>query len=60
MTIYENFLYNSSLWELSLLRLNQLGYFEEIRSEDVQIKMSATEPEPMVDINLTVKEKGHK
>jgi len=28
--------------------------------EDAQINISATEPEPMVDINLKVREKGQK
>jgi outer membrane protein insertion porin family len=48
--------FNSSLWDLSLLRLNQLGYFEEIKTEDAEIKPSPTES--TLDINLKVKEKG--
>mgnify|MGYP003693546213 CR=1 FL=1 len=41
---------------MSLQRLNQLGYFEEIKTEDAEVKPSPTEPQ--VDINLKVKEKG--
>jgi outer membrane protein insertion porin family len=44
------------LWDLSLLRLNQLGYFEEIKNEDAEIKPSPTES--TLDINLKLKEKG--
>jgi outer membrane protein insertion porin family len=43
-------------WDVSLLRLNQLGYFEEIKPEDAEVKANPTEPE--VDITLRVKEKG--
>ena len=49
--------FNSQAWDISVLRLNQLGYFEEIKAEeDAEVKPSATEPK--VDINLKVKEKG--
>ncbi len=48
--------FNSALWEMSIQRLNQLGYFDEIKTEDAEVKPSATEPE--VDINLKVKEKN--
>src|SRR3989475_12210749 len=41
---------------MSLQRLNQLGYFEEIKPDDAEVKPSSTEPQ--VDINLKVKEKG--
>jgi beta-lactamase regulating signal transducer with metallopeptidase domain len=52
----EGQVFNSSLWDQSLARLNQLGYFEEIKYEDVEIQPSETEP--TLDINLKVKEKG--
>ena len=48
--------FDSTLWDISLLRLNQLGYFEEIKDEDAEIKSDPTKPE--VDITLNVKEKG--
>jgi len=54
--VEEGQIFNSALWDLSLLRLNQLGYFEEIKNEDAQIKPSPTENK--VDIDLKVKEKG--
>src|SRR5215831_8673094 len=54
--VNEGQVFNSSLWDLSLLRLNQLGYFEEVETEDAEIKPSPTES--TLDINLKVKEKG--
>jgi outer membrane protein insertion porin family len=54
--VEEGQLFNSSVWDLSLLRLNQLGYFEEIKAEDAEIKPSTTDN--TLDINLKVKEKG--
>ena len=58
LLIKEGQVFNSILWELSLLHINQLGYFEEIKSQDVQIRPSAAEPK--LDINVTVKEKKRK
>ena len=52
----EGQVFNSALWDTSLLRLNQLGYFEEIKNEDAEVKPSATDP--TVDINLKLKEKS--
>jgi outer membrane protein insertion porin family len=54
--INEGQVFNSTLWDTSMQRLNQLGYFEPIRQEDVELKPSPTEPE--VDINLKIKEKN--
>jgi outer membrane protein insertion porin family len=54
--VEEGQVFNSSLWDMSLQRLNQLGYFEEIKTEDAEVKPSPTEPN--VDISLKVKEKG--
>jgi beta-lactamase regulating signal transducer with metallopeptidase domain len=56
--IKEGQVFNASLWEQSRSRLNQLGYFDEIKSEDVEIKPSETEP--TLDINLKVREKDGK
>jgi hypothetical protein len=53
--IKEGEIFNSSLWDLSVARLNQLGYFDEIKYDDVRIKPSPTEP--TLDIFLNVKEK---
>jgi outer membrane protein insertion porin family len=54
--VEEGQVFNSSVWDMSLQRLNQLGYFEEIKTEDAEVKPNTTEPQ--VDINLKVKEKG--
>ena len=54
--VQEGQIFNSNLWDMSLQRLNQLGYFEEIKTEDAEVKPSPTEPQ--VDISLKVKEKG--
>jgi outer membrane protein insertion porin family len=53
--IDEGQVFNSNLWDMSLQRLNQLAYFDEIKPEDAEIKL---EPNgSSVDINLKVKEK---
>ena len=54
--VAEGQIFNSAMWDMSLQRLNQLGYFEEVKKEDAEVKPSATEPQ--VDITLKVKEKG--
>ncbi|HXG68403.1 MAG TPA: outer membrane protein assembly factor BamA [Blastocatellia bacterium] len=48
--------YNKSLFDLSLLRLNQLGYFEQVKDEDATI--NTNEKEGQVDITIKVQEKG--
>lgn len=57
LLLEEGQVYNSQLWELSLLRLNQLDYFEPLKveqdSETHQDANNAT-----VDLLLKVKEKG--
>jgi outer membrane protein insertion porin family len=52
----EGQVYNNRLWELSILRLNQLGYFEAIKPENAELKRNVKAG--TVDINLKVKEKG--
>ncbi|MGH9774807.1 MAG: outer membrane protein assembly factor BamA [Candidatus Acidiferrales bacterium] len=52
----EGSVFNNRLWELSLLRLNQLDYFDPIKPENAEIKRNLKEG--TVDINLKVKEKG--
>ncbi len=52
----EGNVFNSELWEYSTLRVNQLGFFEQIKEEDYEIKQNAKEG--TVDITLKVKEKG--
>jgi outer membrane protein insertion porin family len=52
----EGDLFNRRLWEISLLRINQLDYFEQIKPEHAEIKRNLKEGS--VDIALKVKEKG--
>jgi outer membrane protein insertion porin family len=56
LLINEGDLFNNHLWELSLLRLNQLGYFDAIKPENAEIKRDTKNG--TVDINLKLKEKG--
>lgn len=48
--------FNNHLWEISLLRLNQLDYFNEIKPENAELKKNVKEG--TVDILLKVQEKG--
>jgi outer membrane protein insertion porin family len=52
----EGQVFNNRLWELSLLRLNQLGYFDTIKPENAELKKNVKAG--TVDIKLKVKEKG--
>ena len=55
--IDEGDVYNSSLWDASMLRLNQLGYFEALKeNEAYELKRNAGSN--TVDITLKVKERG--
>jgi outer membrane protein insertion porin family len=57
LAIEEGNVYNSKLWEFSLLRLNQLQYFNELKvDEDSEVKQN--QAEGTVDLLLKVKEKG--
>lgn len=48
--------YSKKYWDLSILRLNQLGLFEEIKEKDA---ITRTNPrDQTVEIDLQVKEKG--
>src|SRR5262245_4634840 len=48
--------YNKRFWDLSMLRLNQLGLFEEIKEKDAITRTN--DRDQTVDIDLQVKEKG--
>ncbi|MFY9558077.1 MAG: outer membrane protein assembly factor BamA, partial [Blastocatellia bacterium] len=48
--------YNEQMWDLSILRLNQLGYFDQVKKEDATI--NTNEKEGQVDLTLKVQEKG--
>jgi outer membrane protein insertion porin family len=57
LLLEEGQVYNSQLWEYSLLRLNQLEYFEQLRVD--QDSEAHQNPEAgTVDLLLKVKEKG--
>jgi outer membrane protein insertion porin family len=55
--IDEGDLYNTQLWEVSVLRLNQLGYFEALKVEDAA-DLTRDTKNSTVDITLKVKERG--
>ena len=48
--------YNEQLWDYSILRLNQLGYFNQVKKEDATV--NTNEKEGQVDLTLKVEEKG--
>src|SRR5665213_3629827 len=55
--IDEGDVYNSTLWDASILHLNQLGYFEALKeNESYELRRNAGTN--TVDITLKVKEKG--
>jgi outer membrane protein insertion porin family len=59
IALEEGQVYNSRLWEFSLLRLNQLGYFEQLKPDDPNTTdKKLDEKEGTVDLTLKVKEKG--
>ncbi|MFZ0760825.1 MAG: outer membrane protein assembly factor BamA [Candidatus Sulfotelmatobacter sp.] len=59
IALEEGNVYNSRLWELSLLRLNQLGYFEQLKPDDPDTTIrQLDEKDGLVDLTLKVKERG--
>jgi outer membrane protein insertion porin family len=57
LLIDEGQIFNNRLWELSILRLNQLGYFEPLKAEDAADIKRDTKTNT-VDITLKVRERG--
>ncbi len=57
LLIDEGDLFNSKMWELSILRLNQLGYFEALKKEEAA-QITRDPKTNTVDIALKVKERG--
>src|SRR5579871_5664046 len=57
LLIDEGDIFNTRLWELSLLRLNQLGYFEVLKEGEAADIKRDTKTDT-VDITLKVKERG--
>jgi outer membrane protein insertion porin family len=59
IALEEGQVYNSRLWELSLLRLNQLGYFDQLKPDDPNTtERHLDEKAGNVDLTLKVHEKG--
>ena len=56
LLVNEGQMFNTRFWDLSILRVNQLGFFQEIKKEDYKINQDAKNH--TVDIDLKVKEKG--
>jgi outer membrane protein insertion porin family len=57
LALQEGGVYNQRLWEFSILRLNQLQYFNQIQpDQDTEIKRN--DAEGTVDLTLKLKEKG--
>ncbi len=59
IALEEGQIYNSRFWELSLLRLNQLGYFDQLKPDDNNTtERHLDEKNGTVDLTLKVHEKG--
>jgi len=54
----EGDMFNTNLWDLSVLRLNQLGYFEVIKKEESLEGLKRNPQSHTVDITLKVRERG--
>ena len=57
LLIDEGQLFNKRYWDISILRLNQLNYFDKIEA-DKAVELQKNSKEGTVDINLKLKEKG--
>lgn len=57
LLIDEGDIFNTRLWEISILRLNQLGYFEQLKQEE-SATISRDPKTNTVDVTLKVKERG--
>ena len=59
LALEEGGIYNSHLWELSLLRLNQLSYFDQLKPDDPNVtEKKLDEKNGQVDLTLHVHERG--
>ncbi|MEO8659051.1 MAG: outer membrane protein assembly factor BamA [Bryobacteraceae bacterium] len=57
LLIDEGDIFNTRLWQVSILRLNQLGYFEALKEEE-SAQITRDTRNNVVDILLKVKERG--
>jgi outer membrane protein insertion porin family len=59
IVLEEGQVYNQQLWEISIQRLNQLGFFDTLKADDPNVtERHLNEKEGTVDLTLKVKEKG--
>jgi outer membrane protein insertion porin family len=59
LVLEEGQVYNEQLWKLSLQRLNQLGFFEQLKPDDPNVtERHLDEKDGLVDLTLKVHEKG--
>ena len=59
IVLEEGQVYNQQLWELSIQRLNQLGFFDNLKADDPNVtERHLNEKDGTVDLTLKVKEKG--
>ena len=56
LLLYEGGVFSSQMWEYSVLKMNQLGFFDEIKKEDYDIRQNTKDKS--VDVLVKVKEKG--
>ena len=54
--VNEGGVFSTRLWDISVLRLNQLGFFDVIKEEDYEVRQN--NKEGTVDVILNVKERG--
>jgi outer membrane protein insertion porin family len=57
LLVQEGQLFNTQAWDLSILRLNQLNYFEQLKPED-DTERKLNEQDGTVDLTVKVKEKS--
>jgi len=57
LLVQEGQVFNAQLWDMSVLRLNQLNYFEALKPED-DTERKIDEQNAQVDLTVKVKEKG--
>jgi outer membrane protein insertion porin family len=59
IVLEEGQVYNQQLWDLSIQRLNQLGFFDNLKPDDPNVtERRLNEKEGTVDLTLKVREKG--
>jgi outer membrane protein insertion porin family len=54
--LYEGYRFDSQAWDMARMKLNQLGYFEEIKEEDAKVDPDPSDPQ--VNVTLKVQEKS--